>query len=74
MSALSHLKKKELIEKSTTEMETAYFKNMLGVEKAMLYYNMCEYEMSMKELDRVIVYIEEQNVEDGENWVIKKIK
>ena len=47
---------------------------MLGVEKSMLYYKMCEYDMSMKELDKVIKYIEEQNVEDGENWVIKKIK
>jgi len=38
---------------------------MLGVEKAMLYYHLCEYDMSMKELDKVIVYLEEQNVEES---------
>jgi hypothetical protein len=27
----------------------------------------------MIELDRVIAYIEEQNVEEGRNWVIKQI-
>ena len=30
---------------------------MLGVEKALLYYSICEYEMAMREIDRVIEYI-----------------
>ena len=74
MSALSHLKKKEQTEKTTTEIQASYFKNMLGVEKSMLYYNMCEYNMSIRELDKVIKYLNEQNIDEGENWVTKKLK
>jgi hypothetical protein len=47
LQALSHLKKKEQSQKSTTELQAAYFKKMLGVEKALLYYTLCEYDISM---------------------------
>jgi hypothetical protein len=41
MTALSHIKKKELTQKTVSEIRATYFKNMLGVEKSMLYYNIC---------------------------------
>lgn len=74
LRALSHLKKKEASQKNTTELQATYFKKMLGVEKSMLYYTLCEYDISMKELDKVVRYLVEQNVEESENWLIKKVK
>lgn len=74
LQALSHLKKKEQSQKSTTQLQAAYFKKMLGVEKALLYYTLCEYDISMNELEKVLKYLTEQNVQSTQNWLIKKVK
>lgn len=73
MSALSHIKTKEQFEKTTTEIQATYFKKMLSVEKSMLYYHLCEYDLSLKELEKVTEYLEEQEGE-GAEWVIRKVK
>lgn len=57
LSALSHIRRKENTEKSTTEIQALYFKKMLGVEKSLLFYKLCEYDISIKELEKVIEYL-----------------
>lgn len=63
VSALFHIKNKENSQKTTTQIQALYFKKMLGLEKSLIWFKLCEYKLSIKELNSVLEYLENERLD-----------